>query len=192
MEDDEDEESEGKETGDDSKEGAETEGTEDDNASEGSADDEEKENEEESDDESFVKQMETLDDDMDNISVPLVKISDESKSLQFGLDKLPAIVYFKNQIPGLYDGDLTDTKGVLEWLTSRKTENNIQLVSDTILEDVVDKFPYVACLFTGVCAENDQDCQDHLEVNKNKTPGRFWTSCFNFFSFIYFYLLCSI
>ena len=182
MEDDEDEGSEGKETGDDSKEGAETEGTEDDKASEGSADDEEKENEEESDDESFVKQMETLDDDMDNISVPLVKISDESKSLQFGLDKLPAIVYFKNQIPGLYDGDLTDTKGVLEWLTSRKTENNIQLVSDTILEDVVDKFPYVACLFTGVCAENDQDCQDHLEVNKKNNK-----ILFLFFLFISYF-----
>ena len=121
--------------------------------------------EEESDDESFVKQMETLDDDMDNISVPLIKISDESKALQFGLDKLPTIVYFKNQIPGLFDGDVTDTASVLEWLTSRKTEDNIQLVSDTILEDVVEKFPYVACLFTGVCAENDNDCKDHLEVS---------------------------
>ena len=116
------------------------------------------------DDESFVKQMETLDDDMDNISVPLVKISDESKALEFGLDKLPAIVYFKNQIPGLFDGDTTDTKSVLEWLTTRKTENNIQLVSDPILEDIVDKFPYVACLFTGICAENDEDCQKYLEV----------------------------
>ena len=123
------------------------------------------ENDEESYDESFVKQFETLDDDMDNISVPLVKISDESKSLQFGLDKLPTIVYFKNQIPGLFDGDLTDTAGVLEWLTSRKTENNMQLVSDTILEDIVEKIPYVACLFTGVCAENDNDWQDHLEVS---------------------------
>ena len=128
-------------------------------------DDDEDNKDEDSDDESFVKQMETLDDDMDNISVPLVKISDESKALQFGLDKiLPTVVYFKNQVPGLFDGDIKDTKEVLEWLTSRKTENNIQLVSDTILEDLVETFPYVACLFTGVCAENDKDCQDHLEV----------------------------
>ena len=148
----------------------EDEGNEEDNETDESKanDASEDENEEESDDESFVKQMETLDDDMDNISVPLVKISDESKSLQFGLDKLPAIVYFKNQVPGLFDGDLTDTDGVLEWLTARKTENNMQLVSDTILEDIVEKIPYVACLFTGVCAENDNDCQTHLEVSLRK------------------------
>ena len=141
------------------------EGKESEDAEASTPDENEDGSDEESDDESFVKQMETLDDDMDNISVPLVKISDESKSLQFGLDKLPAIVYFKNQIPGLFDGDLTDTEGVLEWLTARKTENNMQLVSDTILEDIVEKFPYVACLFTGVCAENDKDCEDHLEVS---------------------------
>ena len=127
-------------------------------------DETEEDEDDETDDECFVKQMETLDDDMDNISVPLVKISDESMSLQFGLEKLPDIVYFKNRIPGLFDGDITNTKEVLAWLISRKTENNIQLVSDTILEDIVDKFPYIACLFTGVCAENDKDCQEHLEV----------------------------
>ena len=148
----------------------EDEGKEEDNETDDSKpnDASDDENEEESDDESFVKQMETLDDDMDNISVPLVKISDESKSLQFGLDKLPAIVYFKNQVPGLFDGDLSDTDSVLEWLTARKTENNMQLVSDTILEDIVEKIPYVACLFTGICAENDNDCQTHLEVSLRK------------------------
>ena len=141
------------------------EGQEDGEDDDGDDDDDDDNKDEDSDDESFVKQMETLDDDMDNISVPLVKISDESKALQFGLDKiLPTVVYFKNQVPGLFDGDIKDTKEVLEWLTSRKTENNIQLVSDTILEDLVETFPYVACLFTGVCAENDKDCQDHLEV----------------------------
>ena len=39
---------------------------------------------------------------------------------------------------------------VLTWLTTRVTEDHIQLVSDTILEDLVEKVPYVACLFTGV------------------------------------------
>ena len=139
---------------------------EDGDESDKEAENEAEEDEAETDDEDFVKRMETLDDDMDNISVPLVKISDESKALQFGLDKdkLPTIIYFKNQIPGLFDGDTADTKTVLAWLTAHKTENNIQLVSDPILEDLVDNFPYVACLFTGECAENDEDCETHLEV----------------------------
>ena len=161
MEDEDESGADGENDGEDNDENEKEAGEE----GEDSDDADENGDEEETDDESFVKQMETLDDDMDNISVPLIKISDESKALQFGLDKLPTIVYFKNQIPGLFDGDVTDTASVLEWLTSRKTEDNIQLVSDTILEDVVENFPYVACLFTGVCAENDKDCQDHLEVS---------------------------
>ncbi len=44
--------------------------------------------------------MEQLDDDCDNISIPLVKISDNNKALQFGLEDTPAVLYFKHQIPG--------------------------------------------------------------------------------------------
>ena len=44
--------------------------------------------------------MEQLDDDCDNISIPLVKISDKNKALQFGLEETPAVLYFKHQIPG--------------------------------------------------------------------------------------------
>ena len=101
------------------------------------------------DDEEFLTIMETLDDDMDKISVAMVKVSDESKALEFGLDKLPALLYFKNGVPGLYDGSLHSGEKILNWLSSRVTEDNIQLVSDTILEDLVEKVPYVACLFTG-------------------------------------------
>ena len=101
------------------------------------------------DDEEFLTIMETLDDDMDKISVAMVKVSDESKALEFGLDKLPALLYFKNGVPGLYDGSLHSGEKILDWLSSRVTEDNIQLVSDTILEDLIEKVPYVACLFTG-------------------------------------------
>ena len=54
----------------------------------------------ESDDEQVLSIMETLDDDMDRISVAMVKISDEAKALEFGLEDLPALVYFKNEVPG--------------------------------------------------------------------------------------------
>ena len=52
-------------------------------------------------------------------------------------------------ILGLYDGDIMSSDEVFTWLTTRVTEDHIQLVSDTILEDLVEKVPYVACLFTG-------------------------------------------
>ena len=46
--------------------------------------------------------MEELDDDCDVISVPIVKISDSNKALQFGLEDTPSVLYFKHQIPGKY------------------------------------------------------------------------------------------
>ena len=53
-----------------------------------------------SDDEQFLTMMETLDDDMDRISMAMVKVSDEAKALEFGLDDLPSLVYFKHEVPG--------------------------------------------------------------------------------------------
>ena len=44
--------------------------------------------------------MEQLDDDCDAISIPIVKINDHNKALQFGLEETPAVLYFKHQIPG--------------------------------------------------------------------------------------------
>ena len=46
------------------------------------------------------QQMEQLDDDCDRVSIPLVKITDKNKALQFGLEETPAVIYFKHQIPG--------------------------------------------------------------------------------------------
>ena len=44
--------------------------------------------------------MEQLDDDCDRMSIPLVKISDNNKALQFGLEETPSVLYFKHHIPG--------------------------------------------------------------------------------------------
>ena len=51
-------------------------------------------------DNEFITEMENLDDECDDISVPLVKISDENKALQFGLEESPSLIYFKREIPG--------------------------------------------------------------------------------------------
>ena len=51
-------------------------------------------------DNEFITEMENLDDECDDISVPLVKISDENKALQFGLEESPSLIYFKQEIPG--------------------------------------------------------------------------------------------
>ena len=57
-------------------------------------------------------QMEQLDDDCDAISIPIVKINDHNKALQFGLEETPAVLYFKHQIPGKIESLFL---GFLKW-----------------------------------------------------------------------------
>ena len=47
----------------------------------------------------------------------MVKISDLGAKDAFGLDDIPALVYFENGIPELYEGDLLRRRG--PWAASR-------------------------------------------------------------------------
>ena len=116
----------------------------------------------------FITEMENLDDECDDISVPLVKISDENKALQFGLEESPSLIYFKREIPGMYDGPMTNFKAILKWIRTRKMGDNIQLISEAMLEDIKDKFPYVALFFMGKCDKGDDACK---EKAKNTLDG---------------------
>ena len=123
---------------------------------------------EQADDDAFLKLMENLDDDAEEFDIAIVKVSDIEKALEFGLDELPALLYFKNEVPGIYVGDMESSNEILEWLVSRVKENKIQLVSDQILENIVDKFPYIACFFTGcvsnLCGDDVQEMLSELET----------------------------
>lgn len=51
-----------------------------------------------------LNELEKIDDDCDKHGIQFVKIDDEKAAEEFGLDDLPAIVYFEKQIPNVYDG----------------------------------------------------------------------------------------
>ena len=111
----------------------------------------------------FIAEMENLDDECDDISVPLVKISDASKAMQLGLDDSPSLIYYKRKIPGIYNGPMNNFKAILKWIRTRKMGDNIQLVSETMLEDIVDKFHYVATFFMGKCEKGDDNCDNKIK-----------------------------
>lgn len=48
--------------------------------------------------------MEKIDDDLDKHGIQFVKINDKNTAREFGIDQVPAIVYFEHQIPSVYDG----------------------------------------------------------------------------------------
>lgn len=49
-------------------------------------------------------ELEKIDDDCDKHGIQFVKIDDEDAAKTFGIDSLPAIVYFEKEIPNMYDG----------------------------------------------------------------------------------------
>lgn len=49
-------------------------------------------------------ELENIDDDLDKHGIQFVKIDDSQAAKSFGIDDVPAIVYFEKQIPSVYDG----------------------------------------------------------------------------------------
>ena len=71
-------------------------------------------------DNAFLAGMEKIDDECDNVSIPLVKINDHAKAMHFGIEDLPQLIYFKRGVPGLFDGDSKDFASIYNWLVKQK------------------------------------------------------------------------
>lgn len=70
-------------------------------------------------------------------------------SKRFGIEyeELPTLVYFEQKIPNFYQGDLMKEEEVLEWLIHQKATDEIEDVSDAVLENMIDSTTYLAVLF---------------------------------------------
>jgi hypothetical protein len=45
-------------------------------------------------------------------------VSDAAEAKEYGIDSLPAVLYFENKIPSVYDEDLNNENELLEWLVT--------------------------------------------------------------------------
>lgn len=53
-----------------------------------------------------LAELENIDDDCDKKGIPFVKIDNEEEAKEYGIDEIPTLVYFENQIPSIYSGSL--------------------------------------------------------------------------------------
>jgi len=81
----------------------------------------------------ILESVETIDDDCDARGVHFVKISDPAAAYHYGISTLPTLVYFKNTVPNLFDGELLDDEGVLQWLLTHLESAEIEEVSSSML-----------------------------------------------------------
>jgi hypothetical protein len=49
-------------------------------------------------------ELEKIDDECDSHSVVFVKIDNEDEAKEYGIEKIPALVYFEKMIPTMYEG----------------------------------------------------------------------------------------
>jgi len=81
----------------------------------------------------ILESVETIDDDCDTRGVHFVKIADPAAAYHYGISTLPTLVYFKNSVPNIFDGELLDDEGVLQWLMTHLEAAEIEEVSSSML-----------------------------------------------------------
>lgn len=51
-----------------------------------------------------LNELENIDDECDTLGIVFVKIDDEEESKLYGIEEVPALLYFENGVPTLYNG----------------------------------------------------------------------------------------
>lgn len=94
-----------------------------------------------------LEELEKIDDDCDKHGIQFVKIDDPSASREYGIDYVPAIVYFENQVPNVFDGDLQNEEQILHWLVEQLEKDEIEDVTDEMLDKLIKEGKTIAVLF---------------------------------------------
>lgn len=91
--------------------------------------------------------MENIDDECDQLGIIFVKIDNAEEAKEYGLEKVPGMLYFEKGIPTVYEGNLEDEEKVLKWLEQQQKSDQIEDITNEMLDMVIEKMPHVAVLF---------------------------------------------
>lgn len=94
-----------------------------------------------------LSELENIDDECDALGVAFVKIDNADEAKEYGIEKLPKLLYFEKGIPTVYEGNLEDEQSLLKWLEKQTTTDEIEDITDEMLDLIIEKMPYVAVLF---------------------------------------------
>ena len=100
-----------------------------------------------------------------NLDVPIVQIVGSEGPKRLGIDTLPGLVYYESRVPAVFEGDLSHTDTVIDWVMEQRTADTIEEVTEEILRGLVLEVEYVAVVFTGPCDEaaKNTECEEILE-----------------------------
>ena len=71
-----------------------------------------------------------------------LRIADKELVEDFSLASIPSLVFFRREIPIVYQGDMTDEQEMLEWMIKNKSsaddDDVLEMVDETQLEIMVE------------------------------------------------------
>lgn len=80
-----------------------------------------------------------------------METSERAVAKKYGIDKIPALVYFKhNRDPIVYSDSLSNPDQMVEWFDSIKSldlPDKIEEITSKNLQDIIDSYDYVAILW---------------------------------------------
>ncbi|KAK3864390.1 hypothetical protein Pcinc_029923 [Petrolisthes cinctipes] len=97
-----------------------------------------------------LAELENIDDECDAYGIHMVKIQDAQLAKRYGIKTLPALIYFRNGNPLIFDGDLSVESSVYEWLVdddNRELQGTLEEVNRHMLNRLIEFNPFVAAVF---------------------------------------------
>lgn len=94
-----------------------------------------------------MEELENIDDECDQLGITFVKIDNPEEALEYGINKVPRLIYFEKGIPTIYEGNLEDEQKLLKWLEEQTSSDQIEDITDEMLDLIIEKMPHVAVLF---------------------------------------------
>ena len=98
-------------------------------------------------DQNIVDELEHIDDELEEKGIELVKCSDKGVEKEYGFSHVPLLIYFQNEIPNAYDGELDDENDVLKWLFDTMAKSEIEEVTGPVLDVLLERLDYLAVIF---------------------------------------------
>lgn len=98
----------------------------------------------------ILEGLELIDDECDVFGIHMVKIQDPQLAKRYSIKTFPALVYFRNGNPLLFEGDMQNEQSVLEWLIdddNRELADEIEEVNERMLERLLDESSLLVVFF---------------------------------------------
>jgi hypothetical protein len=97
----------------------------------------------------ILAELENIDDECEEKNIDFVKISDEDASVEYDLQNLPALAFYRNKFRTIYAGDLMNEEEILQWVLDlyESEPDVIETVDRKTLQTLINDVQHLAVFF---------------------------------------------